>query len=196
MTADAARRSEDKAALDAEPDDFRLSESPAHLLRRAQQYAAGIFHQAGLSGVTLRQSVVLAAIAEAEGRSQAELVKATGIDRSTLADMIARMEKKGLVARARAEDDGRAKAVSLTADGRGKLDEALPAMRGVDDALSEALPKNRRTAFRDMLGALASAADESEFFEIEEDAKAKPKKQAKAGAKGKKKGRKDKRKRR
>lgn len=166
MTAtDATRRSEETAAY---AEDFRLSASTAHLLRRAQQYAAGIFHQAGLSGVTLRQSVVLAAIAEAEGRSQSELVKATGVDRSTLADMIARMERKGLITRMKAHGDARAKAVSLTSVGREKLDEALPAMRDADEALADALPRNRRAAFREMLGVLALAANESEFFEADE----------------------------
>lgn len=166
MTAtDATRRSDETAAY---ADDFRLSESTAHLLRRAQQYAAGIFHQAGLSGVTLRQSVVLAAIAEAEGRSQSELVKTTGVDRSTLADMIARMERKGLVTRMKAQGDARAKAVSLTSIGREKLEEALPAMRDADEALADALPRNRRAAFHEMLGVLALAANESEFFEADE----------------------------
>jgi DNA-binding MarR family transcriptional regulator len=164
---DAIRRSDETAAHAV---DFRLSESPAHLLRRAQQYASGIFHQAGLSGVTLRQSVVLAAIAEGEGRSQSELVKATGVDRSTLADMIARMERKGLITRMKSQGDARAKTVSLTEAGRGKLQETLPAMRAVDDALCETLPRSRRIAFRDMLGVLAMAADESEFFEADEKA--------------------------
>jgi DNA-binding MarR family transcriptional regulator len=185
MTADAVRRSEENGA----PEGFRLSASPAHLLRRAQQYAAGIFQQAGLSDVTLRQSVALAAIAEAEGRSQAELVKATGIDRSTLADMIARMEKKGLVTRVRAAEDGRAKAVSLTWAGRVKLDEALPAMLAVDGALSETLPKSRRAAFGEALAALAEAADDSEFFEVEDGRKAKSKDEKAKRKKKKKKGR-------
>jgi DNA-binding MarR family transcriptional regulator len=190
---DASRRSEKAAraseARDAAPHDeaFRLSASPAHLLRRAQQYASGIFQQAGLSGVTLRQSVVLAAIAEEEGRSQAELVKATGVDRSTLADMIGRMEKKGLVGRVRSAGDARAKAVSLTDEGRAKLQQAMPAMRAVDDALSDALPKHRRAAFRDLLSVLATAADESEFFETDER---KTKKPAKAEGKRRKKRRK------
>lgn len=180
---DAIRRSDETAAPAV---GFRLSESPAHLLRRAQQYASGIFHQAGLSGVTLRQSVVLAAIAEEEGRSQSELVKATGVDRSTLADMIARMERKGLVTRMKSAGDARAKAVSLTETGRKKLEEALPAMRGVDEALSEALPRGRRLAFREMLGALAMAADESEFFEADEKANRKASKSKPARSRRKK----------
>jgi DNA-binding MarR family transcriptional regulator len=184
---DAIGRSDETAAHAV---DFRLSESPAHLLRRAQQYASGIFHQAGLSGVTLRQSVVLAAIAEGEGRSQSELVKATGVDRSTLADMIARMERKGLVTRMQSQGDARAKAVSLTEAGRDKLAETLPAMRSVDEALSDALPRNRRVAFREMLGALALAADESEFFEADDKASRKASKAKPARLRKKKKNKK------
>lgn len=139
---------------------FRLSESPSHLLRRAEQFAAEIFLKAEIpDGVTLRQSVLLAAIAEADGASQSDLVSATGVDRSTLAEMMARMEQKGFIVRAAAEDDGRAKSVSLTAEGRRRLDGALPAMREVDKALLAALPASRRSTFKATLLALVDAAD-------------------------------------
>jgi DNA-binding MarR family transcriptional regulator len=172
---------------EAPAEEFRLSQSPSHLLRRAQQFASEIFLQAGLSeGVTLRQSVVLAAVAEGAVRSQSDLVKATGVDRSTLADMIARMEKKGLIVRSTAADDGRAKSVQLTAAGRARLDEALPAMRQVDAALLDMLPRNRRNAFRDTLGVLAEAADAIEVSEAEQARRArKAAKEAKAAAKAK-----------
>lgn len=181
---DADRHPDDEGS---HPGDFRLSRSPSHLLRRAQQFASESFLQAGLSdGVTLRQSVVLAAIAEGAVGSQSDLVRATGVDRSTLADMIARMEKKGLIARSTAAEDGRAKSVQLTPAGRARLEEALPAMRQVDDALLEALPRNRRNAFRDALGVLASAADALEITEAEQARRAKKaSKAAKAAAKAK-----------
>lgn len=139
---------------------FRLSESPSHLLRRAEQFAAEIFLRAeGADSITLRQSVLLAAIAEADGASQSNLVTATGVDRSTLAEMMARMEQRGLITRSAAEDDGRAKSVSLTNEGRRRLEGALPAMREVDKALLAALPVNRRGSFKSTLLALAEAAD-------------------------------------
>ena len=139
---------------------FRLSESPSHLLRRAEQFAAAIFLRAEATGsITLRQSVLLAAIAEADGASQSNLVTATGVDRSTLAEMMARMEQRGLITRSAAEDDGRAKSVSLTSEGRRRLEGALPAMREVDKALLAALPVNRRSSFKSTLLALAEAAD-------------------------------------
>jgi MarR family transcriptional regulator, temperature-dependent positive regulator of motility len=154
---------------------FRLSASPSHLLRRAEQFAAEIFMKAGGDGVTLRQTVLLAAIGEAEGASQSDLVRATGIDRSTLAEMMARMEKKGLIARQAARDDGRAKSVKLTAAGRGKLAETLPSVRRVDEALIRALPKDKRASFRATLTALAIAANvahDTEVAEIKKQKKA------------------------
>lgn len=185
---DAKRQSEPVHA--AETPLFRLSESPAHLLRRAQQFASDIFATAGLAdGVTLRQTFLLAAIAEEEGRSQSALVRATGIDRSTLADMIQRMERKGLITRAAASSDGRAKSVSLTEAGRDALAEAAPAMVQVDTALLDALPRNKRRSFLEMLGHLAEAANDEGVVEQpsrEKKAdKTKPKKKKKKKAKKK-----------
>ncbi|MDP3736211.1 MAG: MarR family transcriptional regulator [Hyphomonadaceae bacterium] len=164
-----ARRSESSAPREAtgREEEFKLSASPSHLLRRADQYAAEIFMKAGLTdGVTLRQTVLLAAIAELEGASQSDLVRATGIDRSTLAEMMLRMEKRGLIARSAAADDLRAKSVKLSRSGRDHLEAALPAMRSVDAALLASLSRARRTGFTAALQSLADAADEAHVAEI------------------------------
>jgi len=161
IRAEAQRRPARKAARPSSAaSSFKLSESPSHLLRRAEQFAAEMFVQSDLrEGVTLRQSVLLAAIAESEGASQSDLVRMTGVDRSTLAEMMARMERRGLIARAAARDDGRAKSVRLTAQGRRRLDNAVPAMKHVDKALLAAVPAANRTLFRALLVSLADAAD-------------------------------------
>jgi DNA-binding MarR family transcriptional regulator len=149
-------------------DIFRLSKSPSHLLRRAEQYASELFARSELrDGVTLRQTVLLAAIAEDEGASQSDLVRTTGVDRSTLAEMMARMERKGLIVRAAAADDGRAKSVRLTAEGRRRLEEALPAIRSVDRALLLSLPAGRRAAFEAILTDLATTAETQQGEEPE-----------------------------
>lgn len=163
IRAEAQKRPAKKAARPAASaaGAFKLSESPSHLLRRAEQFAAEMFAQSELrDGVTLRQSVLLAAIAESEGASQSDLVRMTGVDRSTLAEMMARMERRGLIARAAARDDGRAKSVRLTAQGRRRLDSALPAMRHVDKALLAAVPAANRATFRALLVSLAETADQ------------------------------------
>ena len=134
-------------AATATQSDFSLHESPSHQLHRAQQFAAGL--SAGAltkAGVTLRQFSVLAAVSSQEGASQSNLVTETGIDRSTLADMVSRMETAGLIRRTDSKEDRRAKAVFLTAKGRRALSSAAPAVQEADERLLAALPKNRRTA--------------------------------------------------
>src|SRR5208337_4042154 len=82
--------------------DGGLSQSVTHLLHRVLQLALD-FHAeaAGPTGLTQRQYTVLAAAGVADGVSQSDLVRATGIDRSTLADLVARMITKGLLERER-----------------------------------------------------------------------------------------------
>ena len=50
----------------------------------------------------------------------------TGIDRSTLADIVARLLARGLIQRKRAKEDGRAYAIKLTPQGARSLREAQP----------------------------------------------------------------------
>ena len=154
---------------------YRLPDSPSHLLHRAQQFAAEMFAERSKHHVTLRQLAVLAAVNEQAGRTQVDLVRATGIDRSTLAEMIARMESKGLLAREKSSEDGRAKSVRLTAKGLSRLEEAAPHARAVDLAILEALPKPKRKALLEILQALSPAIDAAH----EEKPKVKPKLKAK-----------------
>src|SRR5665213_173367 len=113
-----------------------LERSPSHLLHRALQLALDIYaEETGPDAVTQRQYAVLAAVAAHEGLTQTDLVRSTGIDRSTLADLVARMLGKGLIARERSNEDGRANTVSLTDKGKLALQEAEPRAQAADDAI-------------------------------------------------------------
>ena len=80
----------------------RLQRSPLHLLHRAGQCAGDVFNaEMQLGDLTPRQYAVLVTVAGNEGLSQTDLVESTGIDRSTLADIVRRMLKKGLLQRRR-----------------------------------------------------------------------------------------------
>lgn len=142
---------------------FDLHKSPSHLLHRAQQIASN--HSAVAlknAGLTLRQFSVLAALSGNEGVSQSDLVSATGIDRSTLADMVARMERAGLIKRTASKTDARAKSVSLMAKGRKALEKAQPAVAAADAALFEALPKTKQDALVTGLVQMVSEAEKEE----------------------------------
>ncbi len=139
---------------------YSLKKSPGHLLRRAQQYAHDLYSKdVGSSGPTPRQFEVLHVVAQNEGLSQTDLVGHTGIDRSTLADMIARMMAKGLLSRKRTKEDARANAVSITASGRRMLKGAEAKVNKSDKAVLAALPKTQQAAFMKALTAYADALD-------------------------------------
>src|SRR3978361_48192 len=124
---------------------FDLSQSPSHLLRRCVQYANDLFsREQGASDLTKQQFTVLAAVEQNEGMSQTDLVGITGIDRSTLAEMIRRMIEKGLLDPERAESDQRAKAVRIAASGQKSLRSARTASERVERPLLPGLAATDR----------------------------------------------------
>ena len=140
--------------------DGGLSQSVTHLLHRVLQLALDYHAEAsGPTGLTQRQFTVLAAAGAADGVSQSDLVRATGIDRSTLADLVARMIAKGLLERERSSTDARANTVRLSEAGRIALVEGgKPATRS-DARLLDLLPTKKRETFVKTLSSLAAAAD-------------------------------------
>ncbi|MFI8681946.1 MarR family winged helix-turn-helix transcriptional regulator [Brevundimonas diminuta] len=137
-----------------------LAESPSHLMHRALQLALDIYaEEAGPDGLTQRQFAVLEAVAARSGLTQTDLVKATGIDRSTLADLVARMTTKGLLERERSTLDARAKAVRLSPEGEAALLAARPRVEAADKRIMGLLPKSKRDSFLDLLCSLSDAAD-------------------------------------
>ena len=137
-----------------------LDRSASHLLHRALQLALDIYaDEFGPGGLTQRQYAVLAAVETKQGLTQTELVTITGIDRSTLADMAARMITKGLLERQRSATDARANAVSLTDLGREALAAAQPKMAAADARLLKLLSGSKRETLADLLRELIQAGD-------------------------------------
>jgi len=136
----------------------RLERSPIHLLHRAGQCASDIFQgEIGEGHLTPRQYAVLVAVSQNEGLSQTHLVEKTGVDRSTLADIVRRMLKKGLLQRRRTKDDARAYAVKLTEEGWRVLKATDPVARRVDDKILAALPGQQRERFLQDLSLIVQA---------------------------------------
>lgn len=126
----------------------RLERSPIHQLHRAGQCAGDIFlSEMAEGGLTPRQFAVLLTVSQNEGLSQTNLVERTGIDRSTLADIIRRMIKKGLIQRRRTKEDARAYAVRLTEEGNRVLRAADPIARRVDEKVLSVLTPTERERF-------------------------------------------------
>lgn len=139
-----------------------LAESPSHLMHRVLQLALDIYsEEAGADGPTQRQFAVMEAVSAKSGLTQTDLVRATGIDRSTLADLVSRMTTKGLLERERSTVDARAKAVRLSDEGKALLEAARPRVEAADKRIMALLPKGKRDGFLELLADLANAADEA-----------------------------------
>ena len=131
------------------------------LLHRAEQTSKAIFAGAalppGAEGVTLRQYMALEAAAKMTGCSQTELGIVTRIDRSTLADVVSKLARKGLLRRTRTEEDQRSYSISVTPKGKSMLDAMRPVSVGANKRLLALLPKDERDAFLASLAKLAEA---------------------------------------
>jgi len=166
-----------------------LERSPSHLLHRALQLALDLYSvEVGAGALTQRQYAVLAAAAAHEGATQTDLVRITGIDRSTLADMAARMIGRGLLERERSQLDARANAVRITDQGRAALDEVQPKAVDADAKLLRLLSRNsRRETFVDLLRELVRTGEAARAGEPANDEAGKSAKAAKGEGKKKKK---------
>ena len=132
---------------------YTATESSLHLLHRASQCADELFVRAtnGLN-LTARQFVVLSIVAEQTDPSQTLICEKTGIDRSTLADIVARLVDRGMLSRKRTRLDGRKYAVRLTEAGKKCLEQAIPAAQQVDVLLTKPLSGDQRGEFDAYLG--------------------------------------------
>jgi DNA-binding MarR family transcriptional regulator len=165
----------------AESERYVLASSASHLLHRAEQLASERFAELAKDALTLRQFAVLAAIASDPGLSQSALVRITGIDRSTLADMMGRMEKRGLVTRTASALDARALCIHLSQNGAAMLRGMDQHARAADAAILDLLPKTKRRTFVATLEKLSRLADE-QALRAEREAKRQAKRQSKQNA--------------
>ncbi len=162
-----------------------LERSPSHLLHQALQYALDVYsaETAGTEdSLTQRQFAVLAAVEAHSEPTQTDLVRATGVDRSTLADMITRLLARDLLARERSTVDARANVVRLTDAGRAALAAMRPLAAEADARILKALGSGKRDGFVSALRALARAGEAS-LLDAEADTAKAEKKARKAAAK-------------
>jgi len=140
-----------------------IDKSVIHLLHRASQRASEIFAQETRDfDLTARQYAVITTVAHHEGLSQTDLVRLTGIDRSTLADVVQRLLKRGVIQRQRTMQDGRTYAVSLSAEGRELLEAIKPNARRADRLVLSCLgDEDGKLAIR-ILGRLLRKVDDNQ----------------------------------
>jgi len=122
-----------------------------HLIRRAQQLHVATWTRLVSTEVSTVQYSVLVVLEQRGELSQRELGDEVDLDRSTVADLVARMERHGLVVRRADPRDGRRKTVALTEHGRAERWRLQPLVVRADDELTGALPGEAREALRSAL---------------------------------------------
>jgi DNA-binding MarR family transcriptional regulator len=138
-----------------------LTDRPGFLIRRLHQIHLALFaEECAAFDITPVQFSIMTVVAAQPGLDQTALAQEVGVDRATLANVLARLEGRGLVRRASGRTDRRIKCVSLSASG-GRI---LVAM---DEAVSrahlrtiEALPPIGRAAFMTALRLLVDEGNE------------------------------------
>lgn len=136
-----------------------VEDSLVFTLHRAPQvFEAELAEQLAGLDLTPRQAVMLMAVGEAGNANQTALVAKTGIDRSTLADVLRRLEKLGLIRRPRSRVDTRARLVSLTEKGDSVERKAREIMEAMEREGRARIGKNL-PALSTALKALATMSD-------------------------------------
>lgn len=86
-------------------------------------------------GLNMRTFAVLAIVADGEVRSQLEIAKAVGLDKSTLVATLDSLEAVGLVERRPDPADRRARVVVATEKGRVLIDQAADVVKETEDRI-------------------------------------------------------------
>lgn len=102
---------------------------PGFLVRRLHQIHVAIFLEECASfNVTPAQFAVLTVLRGGEALDQISIAQEIGFDRNTVADVIRRLEKRGLVMRPTSVEDKRAKLARITKKGVKFVNAVQPAM--------------------------------------------------------------------
>ena len=121
-----------------------------HQIRRSHQIAVALFaEEVGPFEITPVQYAALTAIAEAPECDATRLAAVVALDRSTVGNVLERLEGRGLIEREHRKHDRRTKRLRLTAAGRALLQEIAPSIARSQERFIEVLsPDEQRQLHR------------------------------------------------
>ncbi|MBB5753757.1 MarR family winged helix-turn-helix transcriptional regulator [Prosthecomicrobium pneumaticum] len=135
-----------------------LWKRPGYLVRRLHQvHYALFFEECAGFGITPVQYGLLTILSTQPDTDQITLANALGIDRTNVADVLARLEQRGLVARTRSRSDRRMVLARLTPEGERLVESMHPAMARAQERLLETLAPDERERFLETLMRLVDA---------------------------------------
>jgi len=133
-------------------DDHAIHDRPGHLIRRLQQIAVAIFMaETRRFNITPVQYSALLAIDIHPGIDQITLASIIAFDRSTIGNVVGRLENKRWIKRAAGAQDRRTKRLTITAQGRKVLREIDASVEAAQKLILAPLRAAERPAFMGML---------------------------------------------
>lgn len=124
------------------PDDLMLH--PGHLLRRAVQVMNLIWNEEVSPNITSPQFAALNALYSEPNLDQRTLGARISLDRSTMAEVVARLSDRGLIRTERDLRDGRRKTIALTTRGLHTVQHLIPRTHAMTDRLVGPLDSKQR----------------------------------------------------
>jgi MarR family transcriptional regulator, temperature-dependent positive regulator of motility len=133
-----------------------ISRYTGSLVRRAQQRHLAVWLSEVSAEVTSVQYAALAALHQTPGLNQRQLGDELDVDRSTIADLVARMVRNDLIERTDDPADKRSYVLYLTAAGKKQLATLRPRVDTVERILTAAMTPQERLELRRLLAVLLS----------------------------------------
>lgn len=122
-----------------------------HLIRRAQQRHVALWNELVSADVSSVQYAALAVLERLPGASQRELGTELDLDRSTIADIVTRLQRRGLIERTAHSSDRRRNALTVTPTGAAELARLRPRVAEANRELTARLDPGELSTLRDLL---------------------------------------------
>lgn len=121
---------------------------PGFLIRRLHQIHMAVFlEEMSEDNITPIQYGLLSVLADSPGLDQLSLAEEVGIDRANVADVLSRLETRGLVRRVASSEDKRRKLCTTTAEGLSFVRKHYENMQRAQERLLYPLNSTERNEF-------------------------------------------------
>ena len=137
-----------------------FSQLPGHLIRRVHQVSTAYFAEECGGDLTAVQYAALVAIGAHPGIDATRLSEIIYFDRSTIGDVLDRMEGKDWIRRASTPTDRRIKLLELSPAGQSVLQQVEPGIRRIQERLLAPLTATEANTLIRLLGKMADAVED------------------------------------
>jgi len=121
-----------------------LTQHHGHLVRRAMQVLNVLWDEEVSRTITSQQFAALNALYKEPNLDQSTLGRRISLDRSTMAEVVARLCERGLTSSERDPHDGRRKTITLSAKGVRQVQQLIPRTRALADRFVASLDEEQQ----------------------------------------------------